>query len=119
MKKFSAPFPVDEEYVRSVTRRIGQAGLSADEKEVFRALFEGGCDYGAAVRAQYDNDGPALGTLKRLEYESGVDAILGARVSAKRKPLARDLSLVAYNEAHRCQTDSPSSLEPIRTALAA
>ncbi len=119
MNKFSALMPVGDEDVRSLTGRMSQVKLGEAEKRVLRALFEGGCAYGAGVRKSQDNDGLALGTLARLEYENGVDVILSASALAGYRPLAQDLALVAYNEAHRCQTNSPSSLEPIKALLAA
>jgi hypothetical protein len=117
MKEFSVLMPVSGRDVRSLARRMGQAEFCPAEKKVLRALLEGGCSYGAAVRENQDNDGS--GILGRLEYERGVNAILQKFVPEDYLPLAKDLALVTYNEAHRCQTNAPPSLEPIKALLAA
>jgi hypothetical protein len=103
-----------------LVKKLGEVGLDRKQKKVFRELMKGGVSYGVACR-EINESGECLAfaTIKKLEYENAVDAIVSKMVDEPRRELAFEVASAAYFEANYHNTNSPRTLRGLRKVLAA
>lgn len=101
-RKYEVDVLIGESNEKDLLKRIEESRLTEEEKEVMRALIDGGFYFGGQVGANDGDGGIAVITILRKHFEIGVNAIVrDKRLAGEKRRLACDLSSFGYNVGQR------------------